>query len=323
MKLDYRGPLPQPVGYLLVDGFSMMAFMAATEPLRIANRVAGQALFQTHIISVDGDPVTGSNGVRLLAEYAVHDSPQLASLALCSGFLSQDRPPPAVTRWLHQLDHAGCTLGGLDTGCIWLAAAGLLNHERVTLHWESLPGFRERFPAVEAVESLYEISARRFSCAGGAAAMDLSLAMIESGHGQALAAAISEQLIHDRVRTADTGQRQPLVRRLGTHHPAVVQAASLMETHIEAPLSVPEIAHRVGLSPRQLQRLFTSELNVTPKAWYLKQRLTRARQLLCDTALSLTDIMVACGFNSRAAFSRAYRAAYGHSPGAARRQPSP
>src|SRR5699024_3321283 len=168
--------------------------------------------------------------------------------------------------------------------------------------------------------SLYEISARRFSCAGGAAAMDLSIAMIRSSHGQALATAISEQLIHDRVRTADTGQRQPLAKRLGTHHPAVVHAASLMEMHIETPMPIDEIAVRVGLSARQLQRLFTSELNMTPKAWYLKQRLARARQLLSDTALSLTDIMVACGFNSRAAFSRAYRAAYGHSPGAVRRK---
>lgn len=319
MKRDSRSARPQPVGYLLVDGFSMMAFISATEPLRVANRVARQPLFRSHVISIDGVSATGSNGMRLVADHGVADRIALPSLAVCSGFLPQDRPPPAVTRWLVELDRIGCKLGGLDTGCIWLAAAGLLDGARVTLHWESLPGFRERFPAVDAVESLYEIGARHFSCAGGAAAMDLTLEMMARSHGRALAAAVSEQLIHDRARAADSGQRQPLAKRLSTHHPAVVRAAALMETHIEEPLALPDIARRVGLSPRQLQRLFAVELTTTPKSWYRGQRLARARQLLVDTALTLTEIMVACGFNSQATFSRAYRATYGRTPSAERR----
>lgn len=255
-----------------------------------------------------------------MADHSVADDIPLSSLAICSGFLPQATPPPAVKRWLTRLDRVGCLLGGLDTGCVWLASAGLLDDERVTLHWESLPAFRERFPMVDAVESLYEIGPRRFSCAGGAAAMDLTLAMIAQSHGRALATAVSEQLIHDRARAADSGQRQPLAKRLSTHHPAVIQAAALMETHIEQPLTLPEIAGQVGVSPRQLQRLFAIELTTTPKAWYLKQRLGRARQLLIDTALTLTEIMVACGFNSQATFSRAYRAAYDRTPSAERRR---
>lgn len=323
MKLDYRGPRPQPIGYLLIDGFSMMAFVAATEPLRIANRVARQPLFRAHVISVDGASATGSNGMRLVADQGVADRVALPSLAVCSGFLPQDTPPPSVARWLAELDRAGCIMGGLDTGCIWLAAAGLLDDARVTLHWESLPGFRERFPAVDTVESLYEIGARRFSCAGGTAAMDLTLEMMARSHGRALATAVSEQLIHDRARSADSGQRQPLAKRLGTHHPAVVRAAALMETHIEHPLAVPTIAKRVGVSARQLQRLFAVELSSTPKAWYLGQRLARARQLLVDTALTLTEIVIACGFSSQATFSRAYRSAYGRTPSAERRAAKP
>ncbi|NNC22687.1 GlxA family transcriptional regulator [Salinisphaera sp. USBA-960] len=297
----------------------MMAFVSATEPLRIANRIAGQALFRSYVISVDGVSATGSNGMRLLADYGVADHMTLPSLAVCSGFLPQETPPPAVTRWLMELDRAGCVLGGLDTGCIWLAAAGLMDDARVTLHWESLPSFRERFPAIDAVESLYEISARRFSCAGGAAAMSLTLEMIARSHGRTLAAAVSEQLIHDQARAADSGQRQSLAKRLSTHHPAVVKAAALMETNIEEPLTMPAIARQVGVSPRQMQRLFSDELGATPNAWYLQLRLARARQFIIDTALTLTEVMIACGFNSQATFSRAYRSAYGRTPSAERK----
>lgn len=314
MKLDYSGSLPQPVDYLLIDGFSMMAFISATEPLRIANRVARKPLFRTRIITLDGSSATGSNGMSLIADHGIGDDIRSSSMAICSGFLPRGNPPSAVIRWLSRLDRAGCTLGGLDTGCIWLAAAGLLEGERVTLHWESLPGFRERFPSIEAVESRYEIGHRRFSSAGGTAAMDLTLEMIARRHGRALSLAVSEQLIHDRTLAADSGQRQPLAKRLSTHHPAVVRAAALMESHIEQPLALSEIARQAGVSQRQLQRLFAVELNTTPKSWYLKKRLAHARQLIIDTELTMTDIMVASGFNSQAVFSRAYRAVYGQAP---------
>lgn len=294
----------------------MMAFVSATEPLRIANRIAGQMLYQTCLISVSGSTVRASNGMRIMTDYRVANRLHLNWLAVCSGFLeAASGPPSAVRQWLHSLDQAGCMLGGMDTGCIWLAEAGLLGPERVTLHWESLPGFRERFPGIQAVEALYELGERRFSCAGGTAAMDMTLALIARSQGPALATAVAEQLIHERMRAAGSGQRQPLAKRLPAHHWAVVKAAALMETHIDQPLSIAEIASQVGLSMRQLQRLFLTELATRPQTWYRQQRLQRARQLLQETALNMTDVMLACGFGSSAAFSRAYKKAFGYTPG--------
>lgn len=148
MRLSYQGPLPEVVGFLLLPQYSMMAFFAAVEPLRIANRIAQRPLFDWILISADGGPVTASNGMTLMADQATAEVHHLPSLAVCSGFTPEEHLTRPLMAWLHQLDQTGCCLGGIDTGAFLLAATGLLKHERVALHWESLPAFRERFPGL-------------------------------------------------------------------------------------------------------------------------------------------------------------------------------
>lgn len=318
MRLDYSGPTPERLGFLLLPRFSMMAFFSAIEPLRIANRISGQALFEWRLISEDGQPVTASNGMTLVSDCSLTNAETLSSLAVCSGFEPVTEPSRHLVRWLHRLDAAGCALGGLDTGCFLLAAAGLLDRQRVTLHWESLPAFREQFPFIATSDELFELDKRRFSCAGGTAAMDMALAVIAHRHGEALAVDVSEQLIHERLRTRSDQQRMTLARRLGTHKRRLVEAVSLMEQTLEEPLPVAELARRVGITSRQLQRLFARELGSTPRAHYLMLRLERARQLLRETDLDILAVGLACGFRSSSSFARAFRAQFGCTPGALR-----
>jgi AraC family carnitine catabolism transcriptional activator len=314
MRLNYPGPLPEMVGFLLLPQYSMMAFFAAVEPLRIANRIANRPLFDWTLISADGGPVTASNGMTLIADQATSDVHHLPSLAVCSGFTPEAHLSRPLMAWLHQLDQAGCCLGGIDTGAFLLAATGLLKHERVALHWESLPAFRERFPGIETTDELYALGERRFSCAGGAAAMDMSLEVIARRHGAKLAIDVSEQLIHDRIRTRSDQQRMALVKRLGTHNRRVVEAVALMEQNLEEPLALEEVASRVEVSVRQLQRLFEQELNATPRQWYLQLRIKRARRLLAETDLAVLAVGLACGFSSSSSFARSFRTHYGYSP---------
>ncbi len=314
MRLHYEGTLPETVGFLLLPRFSMMAFFSAVEPLRIANRISGRPLFDWTLISADGGPVTASNGMTLLVDQAIGEVRHLPSLAVCSGFEPEAHLSRPLMAWLHRLDQAGCALGGLDTGGFLLASAGLLEGERVTLHWESLPAFHERFPTIETSDELFELGERRFSCAGGAAAMDMALEVIARRHGARLAIDVSEQLIHERLRRRGDQQRMTLARRLGTHNRRLVEAVALMERHLEEPLSLAEVASRSGVSPRQLQRLFEQELGSSPRRWYLRLRLERAHHLLEETDMDVLAIGLACGFTSGASFSRAFRSHYGQSP---------
>lgn len=322
MRLDYTGLLPEPIGFLLIPRFSMMAFFSAVEPLRIANRIAERELFKWWVISQDGEPVTASNAMTLLADVSIDSAPPLPSVAICASFDPETTLTRRLLKWLNRLQHNGCVVGGIDTGSFILARAGLIESQRVTMHWESLPAFHERFPEIDAVESLYEIGPRCFSCAGGAAAMDMSLDMIARRHGGSLAAAVSEQLIHARVRTRHDQQRMALTQRLGTHKHVLIEAVALMELHLEAPLSIENIARRVGISLRQLQRLFEQELGRRPSDHYLQLRLARARQLLMETDHDILGIGLASGFNSASSFSRAYKLRYGKSPSNDRREPS-
>ena len=314
MRLNYSGPTPELIGFLLLPRFSMMAFFSAVEPLRIANRISGRPLFEWMLISENGGSVTASNGMTLLADQTIESVHYLPSLALCSGFDPERYLSPALVRWLRRLSAAGCVLGGLDTGCFVLAAAGLLNGERVTLHWESLPSFKERFPAIATSNELFELGARRFSCAGGTAAMDMALDVIARRHGQRLAIDVSEQLVHERMRTRHDQQRMTLARRLDTHNARLVEAVDLMERHLETPLSLADVARRSRVSLRQLQRIFEHELGNSPRDWYLGLRLERAYHLLTETDLDVLVVGLACGFASSSSFSRAFRQRYGRSP---------
>ncbi|ALM52440.1 GlxA family transcriptional regulator [Halomonas huangheensis] len=311
-NVDIQGT--EHVGFLLLPGFSMMAFFSAVEPLRIANRMAGRRLYEWTLIGLTGEPVTASNGMTLMIDHALADVRHLPSLAVCSGFEPEQWIGHGLTAWLNRLDQGGCRIGALDTGAVVLAEAGLLSGETVTLHWESLPAFNERYPGIDTCDELFLLGERRFFCAGGAAAMDMALEVIARRHGMALAVEVSEQLIHDRLRSRGDHQRMTLARRLGSHNPRLVEAVAQMEGHVEAPLSLQVIAQRSGISERQLQRLFSETLGTTPGNWYLNIRLTRAHYLLKETDHDVLAIGLACGFSSPSTFSRAFRRHFGYSP---------
>lgn len=311
------------IGFLLLPGFSMMAFFSAVEPLRIANRIAGRKLYDWTLIGLSGEPVTASNGMTLLVDHPMQEVRHLPALAVCSGFDPEMWIGHGLRGWLNRLDQGGCRIGALDTGAVVLAEAGLLAGETVTLHWESLPAFNERYPQITTCDELFLLGKRRFFCAGGAAAMDMALEMMARRHGTTLAIDVSEQLIHDRMRSRGDHQRMTLARRLGSHHPRLVEAVALMERHLESPLPLHEIAQRSGISARQLQRLFQDTLGTTPAAYYLGLRLKRAEHLLRETDLSVLAIGLACGFGSASTFSRAFQRHLGFPPGTMRKRNRP
>ena len=312
---------PQPIGFLLIPKFSSMAFFSAVEPLRVANRLAGRPLFSWRALSVDGEPVEASNGMRIMVDGALDEAASLPTLILVSGFdpaLSETRP---LLSYLRRLSRAGVVLGALDTGAHLLAKAGLLATGPVTLHWEAKPAFIEEFPDIVVSEELFEIGHRIFTCAGGTAAMDMMLYMIGRKHGAALAVAVSEQFIHDRIRNADDHQRMTLPSRLHSTNRKLLGVVRAMEENLEQPLESDALAALAKITVRQLERLFKKDLGVSPGTHYRTLRLERARALLLQTDMAVIDIAFASGFSSASVFSRAYGAHFGLSPREDRQRP--
>lgn len=308
------------IGFLLLPEFSMMAFFAAVEPLRIANRCSGRALYAWSICSADGAPVAASNGMTLLVDHAIGEETTAPTVLVCSAFNHEAHTSAGVLQWLRRLAGQGVVLGGIDTGPFVLARAGLLHGHRVTLHWESIPAFEELYPDIETTTELYEIDRNRLTSSGGTATMDLMLRFIAEDHGPDLAAAVSEQLIHQRVRSKSDHQRMNPAARLGVHNPTLLQAVEIMDRNIENPVSIVEIADRCGVSQRQLERLFSERLDASPTGYYLRIRLERARELLRETGRSVLEVALACGFGSCASLSRAYSRHYGMPPSRHRSQ---
>ena len=310
---------PEPIGFLLVPNFSMMAFTAAVEPLRSANRMSGHELYSWHVVTSDGKPVEASNGFTIMPESGIAGASHFPTMIVCAGIdvhLFRDKE---VFSWLRRLARNGAHIGALCTGSHILARAGLLEGYRCTIHWENIPGFVEEFPDIDVTTELFEIDRNRFTCSGGTAALDMMLHMIAPRYGHELTAAVSEQFIHDRIRGPHDHQRMTLQSRLGIRDSKLLSVVGQMEANLEEPLSRTQLAESVGLSMRQLERLFRKNLDSTPKHYYLELRLRRARQLLLQTSISVLGVALACGFVSASHFSKCYREFFERTPREERR----
>ena len=292
----------------------MLAFAAAIEPLRAANRLTGKQLFDWRLFSRDGDAVHASNGINISVDGAINEESKLDMLLACAGTRDAGADDAAIAKWLRALARNGTTLGGISLGAYVLAYAGLLDGRRCALHWENLAAFSERFPRIRTTTDIFVIDGNCCTCAGGTAALDMMLQVITERDGRALANDVSEQFIHTRIRGTHDAQKMAIQSRLGVANEKLIAAIGMMEDAQDEPRPVQEIAENVELSPRQLERLFAKYLRASPSHYYLRLRLDRARQMLLQTTKPILDVAVASGFASASHFSRCYRAAYGQKP---------
>lgn len=313
----FQGPpdkLPQHFGYLMLPNFSLMAFSSAIEPLRAANTLSGRELYRWTLLSADMAPVAASNGIAVMPDRAIGDKQHYDAVIAIGGAGTERVKDPRIISYLRRIARMGAYLGAISTAPYVLAHAGLLDHRSCTIHWEYMDGFREDYPHLDVTDELFEIDGPIFTCSGGTAAIDLMLHMISAQHGHDLAAAVSEWFIHKQIREQSEHQRMALRFRVGVSHPKLLAAIEKMEENLEAPVDREEIAEAVGLSTRQLERLFRKYLNATPRKYYFALRMQRARILLRQTTMSVLEVALACGFVSASHFAKCYREFFGASP---------
>ncbi len=306
-------PAPRRFVFLLLDQFTMLSFAGAIEPLRIANRISGSRLY-TWALAGEGDVVRCSNGAAFQLDMGLEEINREDTVLVCGGVDVQAASTRAVLSWLRREARRGVTVGGLCTGSYALAKAGLLDGRRATIHWENHDSFLEEFQDVRLTKSVFVIDGNRLSTAGGTSSLDLMLKIIAQDHGNELANTVADQLIYSAIRTDQDTQRLSIPTRIGVRHPKLSQVIQIMEQSIEEPISPAMLAKDVGLSTRQLERLFRRYLNRSPKRYYMELRLQKARNLLMQTDMSVINVALACGFASPSHFSKCYRAHYNTTP---------
>ena len=307
------------VSFLMLPEYTLSAFSNAIGILRMANRLTDRALYTWSVHSLDGQSVISSAGLELTIDGSLADATDANILMVCGGYSVKKYCNKLLIDGLRKIAKRKIPIGGIDTGTYALAVAGLLDGYRCTIHWENLSSLREEFPRLEITSSLFVIDRDRYTCSGGISSIDLMLNLIASIHGHQLVQEISEQFTCDRVRTEKDAQRAPLKYLIGASQPRLVDAVTLMESNIEEPLTLDEVADYVGISRRQLERLFNRYLHCAPSRYYLELRLSRARLLLLQTSIAVIDVAISCGFSTAPHFSKCYSDLYGKPPSAERR----
>ncbi len=306
------------IGFVLLPRFSLAALGSALGIVEAVNDLAGEQNIRTHIVSHASADVRSATQIAVMPSISVGEMlGDMHSLDLI--LVIGDAPLPEtgyddIIVKLKAVANKGVTIGGVGTGAWLLARAGLLDGYRATIHWPYTSLLAERFPNVVVSSHVYEMDRDRVTAAGGQAAQDLLLAIITARFGAETTADVMDQLGIERARSADERQRVPLSARIGGGQPKLTEAVSLMEANFEEPLPTEDIARLVGVSRRQLERLFKQHLNSLPSRYYLEMRLARARQLLRETSQSILQIGLSCGFSSGPHFSSAYRAHFSVTP---------
>ncbi|MEO6624941.1 MAG: GlxA family transcriptional regulator [Burkholderiaceae bacterium] len=311
-------PAKQRFVFLTLPDYTMIALASGVDALRMANRVIQRVAYEWVLATLDGAPARASNGLAMAPTVALDATGPADIVFVVGGVHVEKAVTPDLLAALRRLARKRVPLGALCTGGYALAKAGLLDKYKAVIHWENISALREEFPRVTFSDQLFVIDRDRYTCTGGVAPLDLMMHIIKEHHGRDIAPLISEQFILDRIRNEQDRQHIPLQARVGLFHENLIEAAALMEANIEEPLSLDEIASLVGVSRRQIERLFKRYVGQVPTRYYLDMRLRRARELLLQTAMSIMEIAVACGFQSPPHFSKCYRNLFGHTPSAER-----
>jgi AraC family carnitine catabolism transcriptional activator len=317
------------IAIILVPGFSHLGLALVTEPFFVANWLARVSLFRWTTLSADGLAVPTSSGISLPVDQPLLPATPFDIALVVSSFDPRRAAlDQRLLHWLRRAARAGVRVGGVETGCEIVAAAGLLEGVETPVHWYNIDGARERMSGLRAAPVLYGQDRRHPLSAGGTATLDLMLSLITQEKGADLAREVAAHLLHDGPRPASRMQTPNLPPRAVSsgedYGPLATDptdiALAMLDATLDEPLSIARIAEAAGCSARHLQRLCRRRFGQSLRHVRDDLRMAAAHQRVQQTDLPLTEIAVACGFSSLAAFSRRYRLRFGMPPSHDRQQ---
>ena len=309
---------PFRVGFVLVDGFSLMSYASAMEPLRAANVIAERCIYEIHHLPAEGARAVSSSGALIAADTYLGERVDFDLVLVVAGSDAVSRQFIRLAHWLRLLASRGVLIGGVSAGPLILAQSGVMEGRRMTVHWEHAQVLRAVSANLSIERTLFVRDRRRLTCAGGTAAMDMMHALIAEHHGGEFARDVSNWFIHTDIRPGENPQLTGLSERYSVSDLSVLKALQSMENHLDDPLTLRQLGDIVGVGPRQLNRLFNRHLQASTVQFYTRIRLGKAHKLLDAGLLSVSDVARATGFATSAHFSRQFSREFGYAPSTVR-----
>jgi transcriptional regulator GlxA family with amidase domain len=306
------------VGFVLARSFTLSAFALFIDTLRLASDEqdkSGRVLADWQVLGSTRHLIASSCGVQVAPTSDFTDPAGYDYIVVVGGLLKCETQIDVETKnFLKKAATAKVPLIGVCTGTFVLAEAGLMEGHEICVSWLHFQEFRERFPDLKVrSDRLFNLDRQRGSCAGGSSAADMAAYIVRHHISKEAERNALEVLQIDKARShLDIQPRKPM--SLDFKDPRLKAALIIMEQHTEDVISVQQLADAVGVSRRQLERLFSSKANTSPGAIYKMVRLERAKTLVTHTKAPLVEIAVEVGFESASHFARVFRRTYGKSP---------
>jgi len=306
---------PNHVSFVLLPRFNMMTLTMLMEPMRVANYLALQKLYDWDFRATEAGHVVASNGLPVKChglDPAGEPAPDI--VVVCGSWGAERLNDQRLFRWLRKQAHNKVQLIAVELGIYAFAKAGLVTDQKVTTHWSMMAGLAEAYPKLQVVEQLYTVDGQFMTCAGGTAGLDLMLYIVGKQNDEQLAAEIANQVMQHPRRPPESMQRHATGGKHDDVHTDVRAAMALLEARIEEPSPVPRVCREIGVSQRKLERLFKRDIGCTIVQYSKLLRLQYARVLLSSTRISIREVSAACGFNSMSYFSHSFVRAFGKKP---------
>lgn len=301
---------------LLSPRCSLLGLAGASEVLRVGNELLGGRALEVMLLSRDGAAVACAGGETLGVDAALGAVGELNGLHV----VAETLPTSADAAWFPLLARLGCAIdnrggviGGIGCGAAWWAQAGLMDGYRCCVNALHAADAAAAWPRTLFTTAHHVHDRNRWTCAGGSSSIELMIRWFGARHGERMQLQLLAHFGLERLRQEHERQSEAAAARAGGSA-KLAEAVALMQANLGEPLSTEDIAGLVGVSRRQLERLFRQHLDTLPSRWYLEQRLQRARRMLQQSSQSILQIGLGCGFTSGAHFSNAYRSFFGRTP---------
>ncbi|MDO8401298.1 MAG: GlxA family transcriptional regulator [Bradyrhizobium sp.] len=306
------------IGVLIFPDFQLLDAAGPISAFEIAARFAGQPP-SIKVLAVKPGPVRSTSGVEMLAR-GLKPSAAITTLIVAGGEgVRQAARCEKTLAFVRAMAKRGIRVASVCSGAYILAEAGLLDGRRATTHWQRTPHFVKTYPKIKLEpDRIFVRDGNIWSSAGISAGIDLALAMAAEDFGDEIAQQAARQLVLYHRRSGGQSQFSSLLELkapAGRFAPLLAWARE----HLDAPLTVEDMAEQAGMSSRHFARAFIAETGTTPSKAVERLRIEVARQRVQSSSEAIERVAESTGFRDPERMRRAFIRAFGQPPQSLRR----